>query len=280
MSKSGRASDVTRLALGPATPLPDDLRPYRALEHVIVEDSRHVALDALVDRLGQVPSLSHLTLGGADLTELPARLPSLRALVAVTLVDCPNLRTRRAFTLLARLPDLRLLTISQRHQYLLLDDALGELDGLRELVLRGRGVFSVPDGLGRLRALERLRVERTAVRALPRGIGGLEGLVKLWAGDNRLATLPAELGRLGALRLLSLRDNRLHKIPDAVAELRELRVLDLSGNARLRRLNERIGTMPRLEVLDLRGTGLTHAPSSLAHRELRALHLPEGLQSP
>lgn len=143
---------------------------------------------------------------------------------------------------------------------------LGRAARLEVLDLAYNGLTGeVPRGLGRLGFLRSLSLERNALTGLPPGLGRLSSLVALDLSSNPIGDLPDDLARLGRLRLLRLRDGRLREIPPAVLELRGLETLDLSGNPMTGAgLPEEIGSLDRLTRLACAGCGLAGAlPVSL-----------------
>jgi hypothetical protein len=89
------------------------------------------------------------------------------------------------------------------------------------------------------------------LEALPAEITRLPCLVSLDVAGNDLATLPTEVTTLSWLEVLSASANRLRSVPRTIARLARLRILLLSSN-RLRDFPfAALGSMGRLEKLEL-----------------------------
>ena len=125
---------------------------------------------------------------------------------------------------------------------LALPDEMGELIGLRKLVLGGNELLTtLPAGLCALVGLEELYLGGCGLLSLMEGSAGLTGLrrLHLW-GNELLTTLPTGLGKLNPYRYV-------------LAKLEELNISDCPGLATLDDMQKREGLPTMLAHLDAGG---------------------------
>ncbi len=142
---------------------------------------------------------------------------------------------------------------------------IGKLTGLRELVLSGDELESLPDEIGELRNLTRLCLAPNRLASLPSSIGKLTALRQLQLAGNQLTSLPESVGELAALEELELRDNQLTELPRSIGRLDRLRKLELSRNP-LRALPEGLTTtaLGAFEIKELPALDVAQALDVLA----------------
>lgn len=187
-----------------------------------------------------------------------------------------------------------------------LPQALGDMQSLQALIVRGTALTELPDNIGAMQRLTTLtqtggKYERlpgsltelknlnhlelrdvSRLRALPETLGQLKNLRFLTVQSaRRLQSLPASLTDLRLLRELDLQNNkRLEKLPIALGKLRGLASLYLNGCSALRELPASIGDLSNLRTLDLRGTGITRLPRTLARLPAHCnILVPESLNA-
>lgn len=129
--------------------------------------------------------------------------------------------------------------------------------------LSSNAIFDISPSAFRYGAYEVLDLSHNALAVL--GHHGWEGVKVLYLQDNSIHNLTGDTFRgSSVLREIHLQGNKLYSIPrDVFADLRNLTVLDLSSNPIGPFLEVpdsaagTLGRLDRLEVMRLRGTGLT-----------------------
>jgi Leucine-rich repeat (LRR) protein len=132
-----------------------------------------------------------------------------------------------------------------------LDDALDNAEKAETLVMRNRGLKSLPSSIGNLTNLKVLNIGNNELTELPPEIGQLHNLVELSVESNSLTSLPKELLQLTKLKKLNLCINKLKDfpsvlpssieeiylsangvvfIPNGIRNLKKLRIIDLADN--------------------------------------------------
>ncbi|WP_238601382.1 type III secretion system effector XopAE [Xanthomonas arboricola] len=146
-----------------------------------------------------------------------------------------------------------------------LPDAIGRLEGLKELSLVGTGLESLPESLGQLRQLRQLQVTATpGLKRLPTSLTSLPHLETLHLMAIPLEELPTDLGRLQSLSSLTLGGGCYERLPASVIHLRRLTQLSVSHSSHFRELPENIGDMQGLRSLKVvSNSKLEQLPGSL-----------------
>ncbi len=126
---------------------------------------------------------------------------------------------------------------------------VGELTGLRRLILNKNVLETLPASMVNLTQLEVLDVGDNELRAVPEWIGKLRNLRKLDLRNNEFSTLPAGLFTLKNLWHLHMWGNRLTTISEDLGKLENLKELYVERN-RLTMLPKSITTMKKLEYID------------------------------
>jgi len=124
-----------------------------------------------------------------------------------------------------------------------LPDAIGDLENLRHLCLRGSGISSLPPSFGRLTNLESLDVSCTK--------------------NLTIAPLPDTMGGLVNLRHLCLRGSAVASLPSSFGRWKKLEFLDVSYTQNLFVLPQDIGNLVNLKRLDVRGAMIVSLPPSI-----------------
>ncbi|KDO30047.1 hypothetical protein SPRG_05238 [Saprolegnia parasitica CBS 223.65] len=166
-------------------------------------------------------------------------------------------------------------------------EKLGQLTQLKEIILSGNKLTTLPDSIGQLHALEVLRVEDNLLCALPTTLGALEKLTVLTAQGNQLESVPQSMSQLRALANLDLSKNKLSSLQGCLQQTRSLKFLDLRQNRLVRfpelpleacGLDQLFLGFNQLEVID--ETSLVRAQHHLTVLDLRdnkLLAVPDGL---
>ncbi|KAF5466065.1 hypothetical protein F2P56_016022 [Juglans regia] len=132
---------------------------------------------------------------------------------------------------------------------------LRKLEGLKELELSKvpprPSSFPIMSEIAGLKYLTKLSVCHFSIRYLPPEIGCLNNLEYLDLSFNKMKTLPSEISHLNALISLKVANNKLVELPSGLSSLQRLEVLDLSNN-RLTSLGSlELGSMHKLQNINL-----------------------------
>ena len=206
-------------------------------------------LGGVPSELAGMPRLKTLYLAGGDFTNFaalaslkglevldlsrvklaagaPAELASLPALRDLYLAGCGLSEFPGAAS---ALPELRYLNLD-RNQIAALPDELPA--GLRWLRLNHNALEALPDAVGKLERLERIYLRGNKLTALPDTLAGCTRLEDVELAENDLEAFPAFLCALPRLRNLDLTGNRrVETLPDdnALHAMKSLRTLALTG---------------------------------------------------
>ena len=166
-------------------------------------DLNALSLTNLPPEVGQLSSLTQLSLGGNQLTSLP---PEIGLLSSLTLLQV------------------------WENQLTSLPPEIGQLSALTELYLGGNQLTSLPPEIGQLSSLIDLHLWGNQLTRLPPEIGELSSLLTIQLQMNLLASLPPEIGRLSLLQDLNLQTNQLTSLPPEIGQLASLQELNLQNN--------------------------------------------------
>lgn len=153
----------------------------------------------LDDRIGELPALEVLALGGCQLSTLPAALGRCSALHTLNLY---NNQLAVLPPVLRELPRLHTLTLGKNR--LASVDGITACRGLVSLELLSNPVAELPADVGALTALTSLNLAGTKLTVLPESIVALEALEYLELSNCPLSQLPRDLERLRNLKRLGL----------------------------------------------------------------------------
>lgn len=149
---------------------------------------------------------------------------------------------------------------------------LGSIRELDVLDLKGNPLGSVPDALRDMDSLRILELDSCGLDSLPGWIGDLDRIWYLGVGNNRLQTLPPSFERLRRLGILSIFNNRLRTLPTGFHRLDSLSELWAASN-QLEALPDSFHRLPSLSTLQLDGNPLKSLPDSIGRlgtlRDLR-----------
>ena len=153
-----------------------------------------------------------------------------------------------------------------------------QVAGGYELDLSGLALAELPDIAVPLRNVRVLKLDDNALEDVPFSFLRLFPKVRsVSLRSNGLRHFVQNLTRLPDLIGLDLAYNQISfSLPDVqyLMDMVELRVLDLEGNPLEPGLRLQVGTLSRLEGLNLRNTGLTHLPFGMAGlRRIRRIDL-------
>ncbi|MBD1903832.1 leucine-rich repeat domain-containing protein [Trichocoleus sp. DQ-A3] len=178
---------------------PDETELY--LSDIYLSDSQLASLPA---EIGQLHSLTSLSVSISQLASLPAEIGQLHSLTKLLVHHCNQLASLPAEV--GQLHSLTELYLNY-NQLISLPAEIGQLHSLRELALSFNQLTSLPAEIGQLHSLTHLNLSYNQMTSLPAGIGQLHSLTELYLNGNQLTSLPAEIGKLYSLTNLDLSDN-------------------------------------------------------------------------
>ena len=142
--------------------------------------------------------------------------------------------------------------------------AIGQLKRLKHLTLNKNNLSDLPDSFGSLTHVTSLLLGYNKLERLPKSFGSLTRLTDLTLDGNLLSELPKSLISLTNLALLRLCDNNLGRHPESLRYLPpHLKHLFLCDN-NLCCLPTSLGSLVKLESLNLSVNMLSRLPQSLA----------------
>jgi Leucine-rich repeat (LRR) protein len=97
-----------------------------------------------------------------------------------------------------------------------LPDSIGDLLGLKMLILRGNQLTRIPNTLANLHALTMLNLSSNNLTEVPEQLGALSSLTVLQLNSNHLSTLPSSLTGLVNLKKVNLSNNSITELPLAL----------------------------------------------------------------
>ncbi|KAL3750141.1 hypothetical protein ACJRO7_011163 [Eucalyptus globulus] len=150
-----------------------------------------------------------------------------------------------------------------------LPEEVGELQELKELILKSSSITKIPMSVCSLRKLEYLVIRYCcSLVEIPLAIGNLSSLERLDLGNcESLTEIPSSIGNLSSLERLDLGNcESLTEIPSSIGNLSSLKQLDLRYCKSLTEIPSSIGNLSSLERLDLGNCkSLTEIPSSIGN---------------
>lgn len=189
-----------------------------------------------ISRVSVLTGLTHLSLKGCRITEVPAWLRELSRLQALTLTECRQLVQM---------------------------DVLSSLVWLREIDISLGTFTQLPAGFARLTALSVLRMSGSSFQQCPAALF-LPSLVSLDISHNDWTRLPDPLPGLPLLETLNLSNSpHLAHIPDSISKMPSLANLDTSECPELTGLPGGISALRALEEWDTRGLRLRSLPEEI-----------------
>lgn len=244
-------------------------------------------IEELPESIGELTSLTFLSLGNNRLTVLPESIGELTNLTSL------NLGRNRLTVLPESIGQLTSLTSLSlwNNRLTILPESMGELINLKSLSLWNNCLTILPESIGELINLKSINLTSNRIIVLPESIGELTNLTSLNLENNHLTVLSESIGQLSALKSFILRNNQLVALPDSIGKLSNLTSLDISSNQliglpnsirkltnlnslrcsynQLRELPQSIGELTSLILLDLDNNDLIELPESIG--ELTAL---------
>ncbi|KAK9987256.1 hypothetical protein SO802_032207 [Lithocarpus litseifolius] len=243
--------------------------------------------DNLLENLGNLKGLKKLYLSRTAIKEFPSSIKGLTTLTLLTLSDCKNLV--RLPSIICSLNSLECLYLCGYSNFDNLPENLGDLKGLKELVLSGIAIKEFPSSIEGLTTLTLLSLKdcKNLLRLpsticslnlleclylsgcsnfdnLPENLGNLKGLKKLYLNGTAIKEFPSSIEGLTTLTLLTLKDcKNLVRLPSTICDLNSLECLDLRGCSNFDNLPENLGNVEGLKKLNLSGTAIKDLPSSI-----------------
>jgi len=151
---------------------------------------------------------------------------------------------------------------------------IGDLSNLKEIILRGLEIITLPETFGNLIYIEKLNLSLNSLETLPDSFGNLINLKDINLTDNSLKLLPESFGNLINLKKLELDyENLLTTLPESFGNLKSLERLTIRRN-KLSSLPESFGNLKSLKALTLNNNKLESLPDSMGHlKSLKVINL-------
>jgi Leucine-rich repeat (LRR) protein len=152
---------------------------------------------------------------------------------------------------------------------------LGNLKGLRSLIIAGKKISGLPAEIGNLENLESLVLEDMKIKSLPAEVGMLKNLKSLSLYGIDLTDLSV-FSTCPQLTEIHLHNNGYSKLPEAIALMTKLKRLSIEANPGMdfSQAFFSLSSMPKLNVLGLRNNKFKSLPSTISQvRSLSILDL-------
>lgn len=239
------------------------------------------AAQARIDAALANPNTEALDLSYYPGTEIDPRVASLKKLHKVTITKARKLNVDKLFSLLARLPELRVLVLNDGG-YSALPSAVGDLASLDSFTFRNNNIKALPETFTRLKNLSYLCLEHNAYLYDDDLYERLKGMnVKtLDLSTCGLLELNGKIGEVKSLRDLDLSVNDIKTLPASFAQLANLEVLSLRQNLSLNLVDvsKTLATLPKLNALYIDQCGLSSLPVEIGSLTgLKVLSLRENV---
>ncbi len=226
--------------------------------NIITLDLKSKILTQFPPEIGQLTSLTFLSLSTNQLTSIPLEIGQLTGLTEL------NLSANQLTSIppeIGKLTNLLKLGLSS-NQFTSIPPEVGQLTSLTNLFLRNNQLTSIPPEIGNLISLTDLYLRNNQLTSIPSEIGKLANLLQLELSSNQLISIPPEIGQLAGLTLLVLQDNQLTSIPPEIGNLTNLTYLFLWSN-QLSSVPLEMGKLTSLLKLNLRDNQLTSIPAEI-----------------
>lgn len=182
------ANGLTGIAATKVGEPPEDAQTsseYRVVRLVLTADKLGGSkLDTLPADIGELTSLTFVTLDSNQITQLPSAIGKLKNVTTFS----------AAGNALSSLPS-----------------EIGDMESLRNLKLGGNELSSIPSSIGQLDSLEDLVLSENKLQSVPSELADLSALRKLHLDNNVLTAdgLPGRLTELDSLDWLNVENNRI-----------------------------------------------------------------------
>ena len=147
------------------------------------------------------------------------------------------------------------------------EDVRLNVDGKKELSLKGRKLAQVPDALTKMTDLEVLDLSDNELAELPEGLKNLNQLRTLVLSGNKLEELPRIVCQLKTLTTLDAAYNRISRLPESISNLNQLIALNLSYNE-LEEIPKNLCKLKNLNTLDMTSNPIKSIPKEITNLRL------------
>ena len=196
-------------------------------ENVRVLDLSHRELKAVPDTFEIFTQLQELRLGYNNLKNLPKSLAKVKSLTSVILTGNINLDIEQSIRVLAAIPNLENLNLSNCG-IMFLPGAISGCDSLRWLSLEANQILFLPNSFGRLYRLESLNLNNNHISSLPPSFIQLQRLSILQMAANEPLNIELTVESLSKLKLKELHLGGQSVIDD-LNRIKSLRRLTIEG---------------------------------------------------
>lgn len=159
------------------------------------------------------------------------------------------------------------LTLSSRDHFCFLPPEIGELKGLKALVLEFNDLVELPDTILNLKDLGSIDISNNRFKDIPDVIYQLTSLQILTINNNEITSLKPDIKNLQNLKMLGLNHNQLTSIPAELFAIQGLEELWLPEN-KLKDIPHEIGNLKNLKTLVIADNQISSLPKEIGQLNL------------
>ena len=199
-----------------------------------IEKKESEAAQAVIDHALSDPNTTHLELSNYPNTELDPRITSLKNLQSISIFRAKKLNLTKLFDLLARLPKLHSLSLTDG-SYSVLPGNIGSLTTLDSFNFKNSNIMTLPETFTKLKSLRFLGLEHNAYLYDEDVYDRLKqmNVTTLDLSACGLMEINAKIGEVKSLTRLDLSLNDVKELPASFVSLTSLDWLSLSQNTSL-----------------------------------------------
>jgi hypothetical protein len=149
--------------------------------------------------------------------------------------------------------------ISDQAGFKILPSIIGNITGLKRLILNGLALESLPDEICSLSNMENMTFDRNKIKQIPDSIGKITNLRRLGFYSNLITEVPPSIGNLINLTQLTLKHNQISHLPNEIGNLSSLTTLYLDNNE-LTSLADSIVKLSNFNTVTLQHNKLCNLP--------------------
>lgn len=238
--------------------------------------------------------IERLDLSHQNLKTLPKNIRNYKNLQFINLSNNPDLQLDSAFTVLAALPQLKIIRLDSNAITYLPEniiklknvthlsfvnnpnfnwrknnDALAEMPKLTTLNFDYCDFMEVPENISTIKHLRNLRLSHNKINTGVSftNLSKIEKLKFLWLDNNEITFLPPEIKALNQVTELYLHDNKLSQLPEEIKQCEKLCILYL-GNNQFKEIPDQIMDMKMLYMLVLYNNQIATIPEKFNNSKI------------